>query len=189
MAQFPRAAEGWQICSIASPLAALCVNAVAQVLAVRASRGRNFLRCVLVGFFTGALALAAFETLLFRTNSGPDACAVSLLVNAPTYAALSYCYFGLVNLGQTSIRIRLYAEIAERPEPMPLQEIDRIYNEEAFAGMRIKRLLESGDIVEKNGRYYINRTRLALAANVIAGIRLFIIGARSEFENDRSAGV
>jgi hypothetical protein len=65
---------------------------------------------------------------------------------------------------------------------MSLQEIDEIYNEKAFAEMRLKRSLESGDIIERDSRYYLGKARLAIAARIIATIRRLLVGAKSEVE-------
>ena len=176
----------WGYYSVASPVVALAVNAVAQVLFVRARKGVDFFRTVLEGFFAGGIALAVMEVLLARSHGAPaDAWIISVFVNAPAYAALSYCYFGLVNLGNTSIRIRLYAEIAERKDGMTMEDIGLIYNEQAFTKMRIERRVESGDLVEKDGRYYAARMKLVYSARILGVVRYLIIGKASEFSREQ----
>ena len=128
------------------------------------------------------MALTAFELALISWRGvSVDSIVISCLVNAPTYAALSYCYFGVANLGHTSIRIRLYDEIASR-NGMSVQEIEEIYSEKTFAEMRLQRRLENGDIIERNSRYYLGKARFAVVARIIGGIRSFLIGATRELQ-------
>lgn len=175
--------DAWECCSLLSPILALWVNVVFQVVLVRVRKGKGFLRSMLEGLLAGFVALTAFEVFLILWRGvSLESLVISCLVNAPTYAALSYCYFGVANLGHTSIRIRLYYEIAKRRNGMSLQDIENIYNEKAFAEMRLKRSLESGDIIQKNSRHYLGKARLAVAARIIGAIRGFLIGAKSEFE-------
>lgn len=178
-----KAADTWQYYSLLSPLAAVGVNVVMQVILVRARRGGHFLRSIIEGFFIGAFAFGAIEAFLvaWRGASG-DSLITSLLVNAPTYAALSYCYFAVVNLGQTSIRIRIYSELATAPDGISIQEIEGIYDEGALMEMRLQRLLESGDIIEREGRYFIGRKKLLLVANIIFAAKHILLGKKSEFE-------
>lgn len=169
--------------SLAAPVAALAVNVIAQVLLVRLRKGAHFLRSVVESCFCGMCALVLLEALLLASRDFTgETLATALLVNFPAYMALSYCYFNFVNLGQSSIRIRIYSEIAETPGGVPIEQIGREYNEAALMQMRLHRLIESGDLREKDGRYFIGRKRLAVAANVIFALKKFILSKESEFE-------
>jgi hypothetical protein len=183
MAPSQKAVDCWNLCSLLCPAAALGVNAVVQVTMVRVRKGYQFFRCNIDGFFAGALAVVLIETLLLRSSAAPpDAPVISWLVNLPAYAALSYCYFaGFTNLGQTSIRIRLYAEIAETPDGMPVERIKEIYDEKALGDLRLRRLLDTGDVVERGGRFFTGRRRLATAAQILTLVRRLILGRASEF--------
>jgi hypothetical protein len=183
MGTFRQVVNAWECCSLLSPIIALCVNVVVQVGLVRVRKGKGFLRSVIEGLLGGFLALTAFDLVLnFWGSVSLESIVISGLVNAPIYLALSYCYFGVANLGHTSIRIRLYSEIAQRSNGMSLQEIEEIYNEKTFAEMRLQRSLESGDIIQRGSRHYLGKARLAVAAHIIGAIRGFLVGAKSEFE-------
>jgi len=183
MAQFPKADDAWRVCSLLSPILALAVNVFGQVLLVRARRGAEFFRSVVEGFLLGALALAVSETLLvlWHRASG-DSLAVSLLVNAPTYAALSYCYSNFVNLGHTSIRIRMYSRIAAAISGVDIREMAREYDDNALMRMRLERLVESGDAIHEEGRYFVGRTRFVRIAAILSATKHFLLGKRSEFD-------
>lgn len=176
----PRVADLWPYAPLAAIVAALAVNVLAQIALVRLSRGTHFLRSAAGGFGAGLLALALFEVWLI-SNSG-ETWDKALLVSLPSYVALSYCFFNFINLGQSSIRIRLYSEIATAPDGVSVEQMTREYNEDALLHARLQRLTESGDIVERDGRYFVGRRRLVPVAAIIFGLKAFILGKGSEFE-------
>ncbi|MDD5262506.1 MAG: hypothetical protein PHD76_11740 [Methylacidiphilales bacterium] len=180
---FPRAADAWFYYSLLSPVLALAANVVAQVLLVRLRRGSHFLRSVAEGCLCGGGVLAVLEAIRIRhLGVSPETLYYVLLVNAPAYLALSYCYFNFANLGQASIRIRIYNKIAKSPDGLRIEDLTREYNEQSLMEMRLHRLLESGDLVEKNGVLHIGRPRLAWAAKIIFAAKQFVLGKASEFE-------
>jgi len=183
MATSPEAADGWHYCSLLSPIIALGVNAIAQVIRARACKGAQFLRSIIEGCLAGFAALAVFEVFLLAWRGvSADTVAFSLLVNAPAYAALSVCYFAVANLGQTSLRVRLYAELLAAPDGMNVQEIERLYDTETFVALRLQRLIEGGDIIERDGGYFVARKRLLRFADLMVAAKLILLGKRSEFD-------
>lgn len=182
MVPFLKADDTWAYWSLLVPLVALAINVIAQVLLLRARR-IDFLRSIVEGCIIGGVALLALNILLIGWLAPfREGLIRFLLVNIPTYAALSYCYFGVVGLGETSIRIRIYAEIAATSTGMSNADIERLYSEGAFAAMRLRRLLESGDIIEKDGRYFAGKNKLVHAANIIFAAKQFLLAKKSEFQ-------
>ena len=167
---------------ILAPVGALAVNVVAQILLFRATRGTRFMRTIVLGFLAGLgmLAVLSIARAVLDAVSFFDL-ANALLVDGPVYGALSYCYYNFVQLGQTSVRIRLYTEIAARPGGMGVGDIARLYNEEALMQLRLQRLVESGDIEQRGGRYFIGRRRLVWVADIIFAAKRFLLGRESEF--------
>ena len=183
MGPSPKVADWWPYAPLLGIVAALAVNVLAQITLVRLSRGTHFLRSAAGGFAAGLLALALLEAGLVTAQPlAGETWEKTLLVGLPTYVALSYCFFNFVNLGQSSIRIRLYSEIAAIPSGVSVEQMAREYNEEALMHARLHRLTESGDIVERDGRYFVGRRRLVSVAAVIFGLKAFILGKGSEFE-------
>ena len=111
-----------------------------------------------------------------------DRLILALAVNLPTYVCLSYCYYSFVQLGQTSIRIRMYSEIAEREDGVILSEMEQEYNEEGLTEVRLQRLIESGDMIVRDNTYFIGRKRLLLITNIIFAAKHFLLRKKSEFE-------
>ena len=166
---------------ILAPVAALAVNVIVQVIAVRFAQGRHFLRAVVLGFFVGAAALLVAETFFPVARDPGEAWVVAVLVNLPLYAALSYCFFTFANLGQSSIRIRIYDEIAQHRSGVSSAQIAREYDEAALMENRLQRLVESGDLVLRDGYYFLGRRRLVPIASIIFATKRFILGKISEF--------
>ena len=167
---------------VIAPVAALAINVLGQIVVFRLQGGRHFLRSIALGFFLGGAALMIAQCIY---PPGPDtfeAWSKALLVNLPCYAALSYCFFNFANLGQSSIRVRIYAKVAARADGVSVAEIAREYNEAMLMEMRLQRLVESGDLVLRDGRYFLGRTRFVPIAQVIFWIKRLILGKVSEFE-------
>ncbi len=183
MAQFQKAADVLQYSSLLAPLISMGVNVIAQVLMVRARQGGKFLRSIIEGFGIGLIALIAMESMP-RGESGfaTGGTALLFLVNIPMYGCLSYCYFGLANLGQSSIRIRIYAELASNSKGVSCIELLQRYDEDALMKLRIHRLLETGDLIERNGRYFVGRRRLVLLGNFMTALKVFMLGKGSQFD-------
>jgi hypothetical protein len=106
---------------------------------------------------------------------------IAVFVNLPLYAALSYCFFTFANLGQSSIRVRIYDEIAQQGIGVSSAQIAQEYDEAALMENRLQRLVESGDLVLRHGHYFLGRKRLVPIASIIFATKRFILGKTSEF--------
>jgi hypothetical protein len=169
--------------SLITPIAAILINLATQVILYRVRRGREYFRSIIEGFLAGAIVLTASEAFfILSANRVTDRLILALLVNGPIYICLSYCYYNFVQLGQTSIRIRMYTEIALRPSGVAISEIEREYDERGLTEVRLQRLLESGDIIERDRSYFIGRTRLLHIANLIFAAKQFLLRKKSEFD-------
>lgn len=127
----------------AAPAIGLAFNCLVQVRACR--RDKRLLSSVYRGFAGGAAACAL-------------ACGfgAALLPALVTYAALGYCYFHFINLGETARRIRLLRELAEGgPDGLSKEQLLAGYNAKGILAARLERLLNNSQIVEKDGRYYL----------------------------------
>ena len=167
---------------VIAPVAALTINVVGQIVVFRLQHGRHFLRSIAAGFAVGGLILVIAHCLYPLRLDSLEAWPEAFLVNVPCYAALSYCFFNFANLGQSSIRVRIYARVAAQPDGVSVSEIAREYNEAMLMEMRLQRLVESRDLVLRDGRYFLGRTRFVPIAKVIFGIKRLILGKVSEFD-------
>jgi hypothetical protein len=167
---------------VLAPVAALAVNVLGQIAVFRLQRGSHFLRSIALGFILGGAVLMIAQCLFPPGSDSFGAWSTALLVNLPCYAALSYCFFNFANLGQSSIRVRIYARVAARSDGVSVSEIASDYNEAMLMEMRLQRLVESGDLALRDGRYFLGRGRFVPIAKVIIWIKRLILGKVSEFE-------
>lgn len=181
MGFFLEADSAAALISLLSPIAALGVNVVAQVMIVRGRGGTKFFRSIVEGFLTGLPALAIGEFVALRYADSPELI-VSLIVNPSIYLGLSYCYYAVASLGHASIRMRMYSEIASAKCGKSMLELKELYREDTLIQLRLDRLTRSGDLAKKDGRYFVARTRLLAVANIIFAAKRIVLGRGSEFE-------
>lgn len=152
----------------ASPLLGLAFNCLVQVQACR--RDKRLLSSVYRGFAGGAAACA------LACGFGAE-----LLPSLFSYAALGYCYFHFINLGETARRIRLVRELAEAgPSGLTKEELLSRYNSGELVEARLGRLLSNSQVVEKYGRYYLGGPALLLMARALLLLKKLILGRTSE---------
>jgi hypothetical protein len=162
---------------------AVATNVFAQIIAVRARRGRCFLRSIMEGFAIGFFTLLLLDLILFSSGAvDRDGLLAVCFVDVPAYAALSYCYFTLAYLGQSSIRIRMYDEIASSRDGITVRDMSFRYDDVSLLEMRLQRLIESNDIVERDGRFFVGRARLVRIGRIIVATKRVLLGKQSEFE-------
>lgn len=106
---------------------------------------------------------------------------VSALVDLPIYGCLAYGYANFVNLGQSSVRVRIYRELLGRPEGIEGGMLRAEYDENAMLQARLERLVAAGDLRFEDGRYTIGRGRLIAIAAVVFGLKRAILGSQTEF--------
>jgi hypothetical protein len=105
-----------------------------------------------------------------------------MLLIAPAYAGLGYGYANFANLGNASIRIRLYEDLQRAEEGLRLEDIHQTYNEKAILRNRLHRLTEGGDLRESGGKWTVARRRFVVVGGIIFAAKQWILGKRSEFE-------
>jgi hypothetical protein len=181
MDPFQKEADLTPLIVLASPMIALALNVLIQIVLLRSTRGSHFMRSMIGGFLAGVIGLLVMEFTLLRFPGLSWEAIAGVTVHVLTYFALSYCYFNFVNLGQSSIRIRIYSEIAASPEGLSVQDLEKDYNEKALMAMRLRRLAESGDIVKRDGRFFVGRQRIVLVARIVFAAKQFLLSRKSEF--------
>ncbi len=172
-----------QMLSCAIPIAGLACNVVWQVIHCRASRGKHFMRTVAAGLAVGAVATVGLECTLGTFSGSEGWLGSAVLVSLPVYLCLGYGYANFVNLGNASVRIRIYAEIERSSDGLALEEIRNLYDEQSMMKTRVQRLEESGDIVWRDGHCHVNRSRFRWISDVIFLMKRMILGKESEFED------
>ncbi len=167
----------------AVPLLGLAVNVALQLALVRARGGAALLRSLLEGFAAGLAATLGAEALLGAGGGwGPDRLAFAA-ANALAYGALGFCYFNFVNLGVTARRPRILIELRESPAGLTYAELLHRYDAASMVAARLERLVGSGQVRLRSGRYVIGRPVMLRIAQGIVLLKRLVLGRASEFDD------
>ena len=166
-----------------NPVIGLAVNVSIQVLSFRCWPGLGLLKSVFLGFGASLLYLVGSDYfLLVESSSRPmDAFLLDLAANVITCGALGYCYFHFINLGETGRRIRIVRELLSA-DGLTLQELLQLYNTSDMVEIRLARLLNNGQIAEREGKLIIKNQFLLRASQVMVLMKRIILGKTSEFD-------
>ena len=166
-----------------SPIAALAVMVVVQAVVLRARGGERFFGSVVAGFLAGLFTVFALQVvLLLVCPRNFDRWVLALVANPAIFVMLSYCFFNFINLGHASIRIRIFKECDDRGGFITREELRSVYDDELIKQARLQRLLEGGDIVRENERWKLINPRLVPVANIVFGLKKFVLQRESEFD-------
>lgn len=169
---------------IISPMAGFAVNALLQIGVLRWSRRLTLLKSVYVGFFCGLLIVIGVDWFCIWSHAEHPAMAFSAIsmVNILIYGVLGYNYFHFINMGETARRIRMIRELHESPEGLTSSEILDRYNAAEVIAVRMQRLIQNGQVLEKDGRYFIGNPALLKISQGVVFFKWLLLGKRSEFE-------
>ena len=152
------------------PVGGLVLNVAVQVAVCRWQR--RLLRSVVIGFAAGLAGVLACTTLAGCLVPLPAAeLAGQLAVNLMTMALLGYGYFHFVNLGETARRVRILSEVVEAGGSLSLEEVLGRYNARDMVANRLGRLLRNGQVVARDGRYFIGRRSVLRMARAMEWVR------------------
>jgi hypothetical protein len=175
---------------VAIPIIALAVNMIVQLLTARTFPQWGYLMFALAGLGAGFISLFALGGLAhFYQNAPWQETAAIMLVNLATYVALAFCFFfGFVNPGKTSIRVRLFRELEHCESGLSIEQILALYNQRRIIELRLERLLTSKQVIKREGRYYLNGFSLWFISQVIHFTKKVVTGKESEFSRSQRAG-
>lgn len=163
------------------PMASLAAYVVIHAVCSRLTQGRRHLFVLFAGFLAGLIFQTAAEIhLISGMEAGfPDKTGW-FITDLLTYAALAYGYFGFVNLNFASLRIRMLKEIlAAGKNGLGMNALMTIYNPDGILETRLGRLVNWGQLAEKNGKYLSGKNGFLTAAEIIDLVKLIVLGRRS----------
>ena len=169
---------------VLNPVLGLMINVIVQVICFRFVQGVGLLKTVFLGFFVGILSVFMIEFyIFFETSAHVTDFFMMFTANFVTHASLGYCYFHFINLGETARRIRILREIYDSKDGLTMEEILQKYNSKEIVDKRIGRLINNGQVLYKNGRYYIGNPTMLIITKIIVAMKLLLLGRRSEFDS------
>jgi hypothetical protein len=165
---------------IAAPIVGLLLNLAAQLVLVRLAPQASLLRAIVLAFLLGAVGTVLIAVAALRLTR-PD-----LLDAAALFAAVMIIYgaeglvlFAIVNLGETSLRIRMLAALIDAPDGLSETELTKCYEAEALIAIRLKRLRTRNQVGFGDGVLRARRSFLFFAANGVALLQALIFGRRT----------
>ncbi len=170
--------DGWSallLCAVAT-----AVNVVVQMVVHRTTKG--YVRSFLVGFVAGLAVLLAGEGLRRAGHAtGFLAAAVVIAADGLLYACACFLYFGFVNVGESSIRMRLLRELSRMAPPALEADLLTTYNDRMILQIRLGRMVRNGQVTFVDGRYHVQSGVLVRIAAVVFGLKMLLLGRSSEF--------
>jgi hypothetical protein len=152
-------------------------NVIIQVISFRYFSRIGLLRSIYLGFSFGMLFLACLWFYIFFNLHICLKDYLGLFVsNSVTYVSLGYSYFHFLNLGETARRIRILRELFESKDGLSYEEILQCYNSKIILDIRLKRLMDSGQIELKNKRYHIAKPLVLVFAQMIVRMKKLLYG-------------
>ena len=165
------------------PFAALTFMVIVQGVLMRVARRKTFYHSVIAGFLAGLVVLVVLQVALAHHLGELRArCVLLVAVNPAVYLGLAYAFFNFINLGQSSIRIRVFRECQHRSGFITHDELRAIYNEDAIRDDRLERLKRGGHIALEKGRWRMANFRLVPVAVAVAAIKLLVLGRTNQFD-------
>jgi len=155
------------------PVISFGFNIIMQVLTFKSIHSLPLLKSIYSGFITGLIVLFVCHICFsnrFIQSGG------YLLANFIIYSLLGYCYFNFVCLGETARRIRILRELLDAGEGLSYDELLKRYNAKDIVEVRIKRLLTNGQIVLKDGRYFIGKPVVLGMAKAVGLLKWILLG-------------
>ena|SRR2546426_6316745 len=167
---------------VLTPVYGLAACVLAHILLTRAWPGMFKLTAAIYSFLTGAGTVLLLALAFGASAPAIDALGYGILWEL-TYLCLVYCYFfAFFNVGESARRVRLLIELVAAGERgLTLREILSAYNARMILEARLGRLLASGQIVERGGRYVIGTRLMLLVAKTMVLLKVIFLGAESEF--------
>jgi len=171
-----------QLLHLAAPVAGLALMCMSHALMCRANPQLPLLNGLAAAGMVGLAGVVLTGlAAAWAAGSWLSGGLTSLLVDLPIYGCLAYGYANFVNLGQSSVRVRIYRELLGRPEGIEGRTLRAEYDENAMLQARLERLVAAGDLRSEEGRYTIGRGRLIAIAAVVFGLKRAILGSQTEF--------
>lgn len=87
-------------------------------------------------------------------------------------------YFNFINLGETARRIRLLSELYNCRVGLTYPEIIQRYNAKEVLNRRVLRLLNNGQIVYRDGRYFTANPSVLIISQGIFWMKQFLLGRK-----------
>jgi hypothetical protein len=129
----------------------------------------TLIKSLLIGFIFGI----TFVIWVGGTELSP----VEVSSNSLLFFGLWYGYFHFVNIGESSLRLRILAEINGKAGGHErVANLYKLYNADEIVRTRIERMKADGQIILKDGRYFLGKRRFILVIHLFEILKSIVMG-------------
>jgi hypothetical protein len=155
---------------LAAPLAGSAANLIAQVAFARILSGERLVLVIIAAFCAGLVATGATIGFALSRTELPASDVLGLAASVVIiYFAAGFVLFAIVNLGETSLRIRMMRVLLDSPGGITRDKLLASYDDRALITVRLQRLRDNRQARVVDEIYYSRPSFLFFAC---AGIRL-----------------
>ncbi len=170
------AADYWLL---AAPAAGTAVNVAAQLVLARIMSGQRLMLLIAIAFCIGLAVTASITMLALDLGDVPALDALALTASVLfIYGAVGLVLFAIINLGETSLRIRMMRLLLDRPEGIRRDELMAAYDDQAMVAVRLERLRDKRQARVVGDSYYSRPSFLFFAAAVVRLLKRIVYGNR-----------
>jgi hypothetical protein len=164
---------------IGAPLSGVFANFLSLIILRRLSANSSLLNAIVAAFGIGGVLSAslALWVLIGERSSVLEVGSLFLCIMI-VYIASGIIIFALINLGETSLRIRMLGKLIDSPLGVSRNELVADYDDRALLDIRLRRLREKGQAKFVDGAYYSRRSLLFFAASAIRLLKAILYGNR-----------
>jgi|FEC22Drversion2_1045045.scaffolds.fasta_scaffold00873_7 hypothetical protein len=170
------AADYWLL---VAPVAGTVVNIFAQLILARVMSGQRLLLLIVIAFAIGlaVTATVAFWALRLGEVALFDGIALGTSVLL-IYGAAGLVMFALINLGETSLRIRMMKLLREAREDITREQLIADYDDAALVAVRLKRLEDKAQARVVADVFFPRRSLLFMASAMVRLMKRIVYGRR-----------
>jgi hypothetical protein len=163
--------------SLLIPAVCFLFNVVIQALVSFRRPTLGIVKSLMFGMAAGGVLFLVLEICQYRQGTFALDDFVGLaIVNWTIYFSLSYCFFHFIHISEASVRIRILRELQESKEGLSRAEILKHYNAETILSARLERLVSSGQIRLREGRYFSDRPKMLYIAKTFRLLKWLVLG-------------
>jgi hypothetical protein len=154
---------------ILAPVGLFVLHAIVSRLVRYGAHGSVAAQTVTVGSIAlGNLPLAfvTWELVLKHSTGGLFDALCGFAYVLATYNACCFCYLNVLNVSETSLHVNILMRLLTGGG-MKLDDLGKIYGVREMINARIDRMTSLGQLLERDGRYYLNNTTLVRVGRVI----------------------
>ena len=150
---------------------------IVHIVLKRAFSKKSLILTFFIAFFVSIIIFISSNAVYMHLKS------LSFSYFMPVFAAnliilicADYCYINTVNIVNASVRIRILDEISGSVSGLSERQILRIYNAGGILSSRLERLLLSGQIIKRSGKYISGKPGQVLLYKFFMLFRTLIFG-------------